>query len=154
MMRFLLLLLALLLSYPAFGAVRVVVPARDIARGSVIAESDLTYSAVNGEVMSGIITNMSDAVGMQTRRTLRTGESLRLQDLRRPILVTKGSTVTMTFEAPGIVLTATGRAMSEGGLGETVTVQNPTSFRQVTAVVIGPGEVRAQTGGIRAAAAP
>jgi hypothetical protein len=32
--------------------------------------------------------------------------------------------------------------MSEGGLGETVTIQNPISFRQITAVVTGPGQVR------------
>ena len=36
-----------------------------------------------------------------------------------------------------------GRAMSEGGIGDTVTVQNPASFRMVTAVVIAPGTVRA-----------
>jgi flagellar basal body P-ring formation protein FlgA len=153
MMRFVFLVVALLLTYPAFGGVRVVVPMRDIARGSVIADSDLTYLAVNGEVMNGVVTNMTDAVGMQTRRTLRAGESLRQQDLRRPILVTKGAVVTMTFEAPGVVLTATGRAMSEGGMGETVTIQNPTSFRQITAVVVGPGEVRAQMGARIAAAA-
>jgi flagella basal body P-ring formation protein FlgA len=88
---------------------------------------------------------------MQTRRVLRTGETLRPEDLRRPVLVVKGSTVTMTFEVPGIVLTATGRAMSEGGLGENVTVQNPASYRQITAVVIGPGQVRAQSGGGRLA---
>ena len=53
----------------------------------------------------------------------------------------------MIFEAPGITLTAAGRAMSEGGLGETVTVQNPVSFRQVSAIVTGPGQVRAQNVG-------
>lgn len=151
MMRIMMFALALLLSYPAFGGVRVVVPSRDIARGTVITERDLTYSTAGSDVMSGIATSMNDVVGMEPRRTLRTGETLRLQDLRRPVLVTKGSTVTMVFEAPGIVLTATGRAMSEGGMGETVTVQNPASYRQITATVTGPGQVRAQTGSARIA---
>ena len=66
-------------------------------------------------------------------------------------MVTKGSTVTMTFEAPGLVLTASGRAMSEGGVGDTVTVQNPASYRQISAIVTGPGQVRAQVGGTRLA---
>ncbi len=44
---------------------------------------------------------------------------VRSDDVRKPILVTKGATVTMTFDAPGITLTATGKAMSEGGMGET-----------------------------------
>ncbi len=33
--------------------------------------------------------------------------------------------------------------MSEGGIGDTVTVQNPVSFRMVSAIVIAAGTVRA-----------
>jgi flagella basal body P-ring formation protein FlgA len=65
--------------------------------------------------------------------------------VRKPIVVTKGETVTMTFDAPGVSLTATGRALSEGGVGESVTVINPVSFRQVMATVTGPGTVRAES---------
>jgi flagella basal body P-ring formation protein FlgA len=141
--------LALLLCWPAFGGtgIRVVVPTHDIARGDTIVPSDLAYVTTANDVMSGTVTSVDDLVGMQSRRVLRAGETVRMEDVRRPILVTKGSTVTMTFEAPGIVLTATGRAMSEGGAGETVTVQNPSSYRQISAVVTGPGQVRAQSAG-------
>jgi flagellar basal body P-ring formation protein FlgA len=151
MMRIYLLVWALVLCWPAFGGVRVVVPSHDIARGAMIVEADLVFATTPNDVMSGTVTAMKDLVGMQARRTLRAGETLRLEDVRRPVLVTKGSTVSMSFEAPGIVLTATGKAMSEGGLGETVTVQNPASFRMVSAVVIGPGQVRAQAGGMHVA---
>jgi flagella basal body P-ring formation protein FlgA len=149
MMRAFLFVWALLLCWPAFGGVRVVVPTHDIARGATLTESDLTYSTLPNDVMAGTALAMNDVVGMQTRRMLRTGETMRIEDLRHPILVVKGSTVTMTFEAPGIMLTATGRAMSEGGLGENVTIQNPASFRQITAVVTGPGQVAAQMSGAR-----
>src|SRR3984885_6967878 len=141
--------IALMMAYPAFAdtGVRIVVPARDIARGDTIAESDLAYVFVEpSNVMSGTATSMDALIGMQTRRVLRAGESVRNDDVRHPILVTKGSTVTMTFEVPGVTLTATGRAMSEGGLGENVTVLNPASFRQITAVVTAQGTVKAQAG--------
>jgi flagella basal body P-ring formation protein FlgA len=36
-----------------------------------------------------------------------------------------------------------GRAISEGGVGDSVTVQNPASFRMINAVVTGAGTVRA-----------
>jgi flagellar basal body P-ring formation protein FlgA len=147
MTRFWLFAFALILAYPAFGGVRVVVPNHDIARGQVIGESDMIYAQANGPLMAGIATSLGEVVGLEARRTLHAGETLRQSDLRRPVMVVKGSTVTMTFEAPGIVLTATGRAMSEGGLGETVTIQNPASYRQISGVVIGPGQVRAQVGG-------
>jgi len=153
MMRIFLLVWALLLCWPAFGGVRVVVPGHDIARGTTIGEADLVYATAPGDVMGGTATQMSDLVGMQARRTLRAGETLRLEDVRHPVVVTKGSTVTMTFEMPGLILTATGRAMSEGGVGETVTVQNPASYRQISAIVTGPGQVQAQTGGARLASA-
>jgi flagella basal body P-ring formation protein FlgA len=141
------LLLAWLAAFPAFAAtgMRIVVPVRDIGRGETIAESDLSYEIVAPEsVMSNTATSMDALVGMQTRRVLHQGESVRNDDVRHPILVTKGSTVTMTFEAPGITLTAVGRAMSEGGVGDTVTVLNPASYRQISAVVTGAGTVRAE----------
>jgi flagella basal body P-ring formation protein FlgA len=124
--------------------VRVVVPARAIARGDVISKSDLTYADVPAaNAAFGVATSISQIEGKQTRRVLRAGEPVRTSDVRAPILVTKGSTVTMTFSAPGITLTAVGRAMSEGGLGESVTVLNPVSYRQITATVTGPGTVAA-----------
>ena len=120
------------------------VPSRDIARGEIIARSDLSLLAVAADRLSGgAVTAESDLAGREARRYLRAGEPVRPSDVRMPVLVTKGSTVTMTFSAPGITLTGTGRAMSEGGMGEPVTVLNPVSYRQVTCIVTGPGQVEA-----------
>ena len=135
----------------AFAAtVRIVVPAHDIARGDTISENDLTYAMVDGAaLMSGVPTRMEEVKGMQARRVLVAGQPFRGDDVRRPIVITKGQTVTMEFDAPGVQLTAMGRAMSEGGVGDTVTVQNPVSYRMISAIVIAPGTVRA-TGTITA----
>jgi flagella basal body P-ring formation protein FlgA len=135
----------------AFAAtVRVVVPAHDIARGEVIGENDLTFATVDGNaLMSGVPTKIDEVKGLQARRVLSAGQPFRGDDVRRPIVITKGQTVTMQFSAPGVELNAVGRAMSEGGVGDTVTVQNPVSFRMVSATVVAPGTVRA-TGAISA----
>jgi flagella basal body P-ring formation protein FlgA len=126
------------------NAPRAVVPAHDIQRGETIMEADLDYATVTPDrLRPGIITSPADIEGREARRVLRAGELVRVDDVRRPILVAKGSMVTMTFAEPGISLTAVGRAMGEGGLGETVVVQNPVSFRQVSCVVTGASEVRA-----------
>ena len=129
----------------AFAAtVRIVVPAHDINRGDTISESDLTYATMDGaQLISGIHTKMDEVKGMQARRVLAAGQPFRADDVRRPIVVTKGQTVTMEFDAPGVLLTAMGRAMSEGGVGDTVTIQNPASYRMISGVVTAPGVVRA-----------
>jgi flagella basal body P-ring formation protein FlgA len=157
--RRLLLVLGLLLTPPALlllaGAasaapqattsLRIVVPTRDINRGEVLAESDLTFAEITGTALSpSTATKFEALAGMQTRRLLRAGEAVRAEDVRRPVVVTKGQTVTMTFQAPGVELSAMGRAMGEGGIGDTVTVQNPASFRMVTATITGAGTVRAE----------
>ena len=131
------------------STVRIVVPAHDIARGDVISETDLTYATVDGSaLMSGVPTKMDEVKGMQARRMLGTGQPFRGDDVRRPIVIIKGQTVTMQFAAPGVELTAMGRAMSEGGVGDTVTIQNPASYRMIAATVTGPGTVRANGGPI------
>lgn len=137
--------LMLLLASSAFaGTVRIVVPAHDIARGDTIGESDLTFASVDGAaLMSGVPTKMNEILGLQARRVLAAGQPFRSDDVRRPIVVTKGQTVTMQFAVPGVELTAMGRAMSEGGVGDTVTVQNPVSYRMISAIVTAPGTVRA-----------
>jgi flagellar basal body P-ring formation protein FlgA len=129
----------------AFAAtVRIVVPTHDINRGDTISENDLTYATVDGAaLMSGVPTKIDEVKGMQARRVLAAGQPFRSDDVRRPIVITKGQTVTMEFSAPGVELTAMGRAMSEGGVGDTVTVQNPASYRMVSAIVTAPGTVRA-----------
>ena len=149
-------LAAFLILLPACAqaaTVRVVVPARDIPRGDVIMENDLTYAIVDGNaLMAGVPTKIEDVAGLQTRRVLSSGQPFRGDDVRRPIVVTKGQSVTMQFSAPGVELVAMGRAMTEGGVGDTVTVQNPASFRMISATVISPGIVRANGGPISAPA--
>ena len=126
------------------GTVRIVVPSHDIARGETISEADLSFATVDGAtLMSGVPTRIDDIKGMQTRRMLVAGQPFRADDVRRPIIITKGQTVTMQFAAPGVELTAMGRAMSEGGVGDTVTIQNPVSYRMISGTVIAPGTVRA-----------
>jgi len=130
---------------PVLGAeIKIVTPTRDIVRGEVISGDDIALAAAPNRILSGnILTDLDAVKGMEARRTLRAGEMIAVTDVRRPVVVTKGQTVTMTFDAPGVSLTAMGRAMSEGGVGDTVVVQNPASYRMINAIIIGAGTVRA-----------
>src|SRR5262249_14941480 len=117
---------------PSDNQVDLVVPAHDIARGTLIEEGDLTTKSVSAlRVSDSLIRDLHDAAGREAKRALRAGELIRSSDLKRPTRVAKGSTVTMVFEVPGMALTAVGRALAEGGVGDTIAVLNPSSYRQV-----------------------
>jgi flagella basal body P-ring formation protein FlgA len=159
-LRVLLVLAFSVLAFSAFAAdgaseVDVAVLKSDVARGAVIAEEDLEYKAIplmraNGSVVRAI----TDVAGKEARRALKAGELIRTGDVKRPAMVAKGSTVTMLFDAPGMRLSAVGRALAEGAEGDTITILNPTSYRKVEAVVIKPGTVRVGALGPHAASAP
>lgn len=136
---------ALAQSLPAAqGNVRMPVPSRNIARGEIIAAADLTYANLPASrAFGGTALNPAELEGKQARRFLEAGEPVRSSDVHNPIVVAKGAMVTMTFTLPGIALTAVGKAVSEGGVGDTVTVLNPVSYRQISATVTGPGTVAA-----------
>jgi flagella basal body P-ring formation protein FlgA len=147
-MRFLLLVAFCAVAFSAYAQadandVDVTVTAHDVARGDVLTADDLTTKTIPAlRAGSSIVRTPADAVGKEARRALRAGELIRDSDLKHPTVVAKGATVTMVFETTGIQLTATGKALAEGGVGDSITVLNPTSYRQVVAEVIAPGTVR------------
>jgi flagellar basal body P-ring formation protein FlgA len=159
-LRFLLVFSFSVLAFSAFAAdgtteIDVAVLKTDVARGEVIAEEDVEYKAIpQMRANASIVRAITDVAGMEARRALKAGELIRTNDLKRPTLVAKGSTVTMLFEAPGMRLSAVGRALAEGAEGDTITILNPTSYRKVEAVVIKAGTVRVGTLDAHATAAP
>ena len=76
------------------------------------------------------------------RRPVRANEPVKLADLQAPVVVAKGATVTMIVEAPGLQLTAVGRALGNAGVGDVVQVMNAQTRTTVEGVVEGPGRVR------------
>lgn len=147
-LRFLLVFSLTVLAFSAFAAdgntdIDVAVLKSDVARGEIIAEADLEYKAIPQiRANASIVRAITDVAGMEARRALKAGELIRTNDVKRPTLVAKGSTVTMLFEAPGMRLSAIGRALAEGSEGDTITILNPTSYRKVEAVVVKAGTVR------------
>ncbi len=76
---------------PALADIRIVVPTRDIARGEVIADSDLAFGTVTGTaLMNGTVTSMDALSGMEARRVLRAGQAVSVTDVRRPICGDQG----------------------------------------------------------------
>ena len=114
---------------------------RSLNRGEVIKANDLaTERRPKAELTSELI-NAEQATGLAAKRPLRSGSVLRPSDLMKPEVVQRNEPVTITYEMPGIVLTARGKALDAGSVGELVAVLNIQSNRTVHATITGPGRV-------------
>src|SRR5262245_53209518 len=117
-LRIVLLLVFSLAAFTAFAAapdVAVAVPVLKsvVARRAVIAEQNLDYMPIPLlRANASVVRAITDVAGKQARRALKPGEIIRSSDSNRPPLAAKGSTVTMLFEAPGMRLSAIGRALA------------------------------------------
>lgn len=81
-------------------------------------------------------------IGMALVRTVGAGEPVQGTDLRRAILVHRGDPVLLSYSSTGIRLTATGRALEDGGSGQFVHALNLGSRMVLIGKVTGSGEVR------------
>lgn len=82
-----------------------------------------------------------DLVGMSPMRTLAPGRPVKPSEIRPPVLVAKGSIVTMVYQTDRMVLTAQGKALQDGSEGETIRIQNAKTFKTIDGVVTGSGTV-------------
>ncbi len=87
----------------------------------------------------------SDLVGMTPRRTIRADIPVKLDDIEKPQIVTKGEVITMTLKKGPLSLTTKGRAMDHGAKGDTIRVMNLSSKRVVEATVNAPQNVNVLT---------
>lgn len=116
---------------------------RDIERGDILKASDIALERRPRAEVGNAPLDRAPAIGMQTKRSLRSGAVLRMADLTKPDLVQRGQSVTLVYHSAGITLTIRAKALDSGTEGDTVTVLNLQSKREVQGVVVGTGQVAA-----------
>ncbi|MBE9606206.1 flagellar basal body P-ring formation protein FlgA [Acetobacteraceae bacterium H6797] len=124
-----------------------VVAVRRLTLGEVVAPGDVEVVRVPaGRVRPGVTQALDQVVGQQLRRPVGPKMPVSLGDIGAPVVVEKNSLVTMTLDAPGLVLTTQGKALEAGGRGQVIAVMNLASRSVVEAVATGPGRVRVAFG--------
>lgn len=117
-----------------------------IMGGQVIREADLQWVDMpDGRLPRGAITDATMIVGMSAKRPLQPGKPITEGDIRRPLLVNKGESVTMILSTPLMQLTAKGKALESGSEGDTIRITNSQSNTVVDAVVTGAAQARVDT---------
>ncbi|MDA1098927.1 MAG: flagellar basal body P-ring formation chaperone FlgA [Proteobacteria bacterium] len=123
---------------------RVPVASRDIRKGQKITSADFKWMELSLRLLaSDIVEHPDQMVGLAAKRNLRQNQPIKQSNLRIPIMIAKGSMVTITLNSGGISLIGTGRALEDGSLGESIRIMNVQSKRSLDASVIAPDHVRA-----------
>ena len=112
---------------------------RNIAAGEVVQAQDLIWAKVAVAPVDAA-TDPDAVVGLAARRTLRAGAAVASRDVAAPQVVKANEIVTLTFDEGGILLTLQAKALSGGGVGDTISALNVTSRKTLQAVVNGPGQ--------------
>ncbi len=125
-----------------YKTVELPVLVRRVLAGDAIKARDLKWIKVRAQrVQPNTVIAEADIVGMTPRRGLRPGYPVLLSSIHRPIMVAKGSLVTMFLQVPKMVLTAQGKALENGSDGDIIRISNTQSKKVVEAEIIGLGKV-------------
>ncbi len=122
---------------------KVVVANRDLGRAEKLTESDvrLEYRAIRSAT-GATLSSTHSAVGLETKKAIRSGDLITHSSLTPPRVVNKGDQVTVTALSRGISVATAGTAMSNGKVGEQINVQNNRTDRIIKARVTGAGQVQ------------
>lgn len=119
------------------------VAARPLARGERITESALKLEPVElNATRRSPIRGKNQLIGMEMRRGVNAGTVFTADLLTAPEAVARGDHVVITAETGGFSVRSRGKALSSGGIGEQITVENLSSTRSVRAKITAPGQVR------------
>jgi flagella basal body P-ring formation protein FlgA len=125
------------------AVLEVVVPVRLIKVDEQIESTDLsTDRVVLFDLRQPYATNPADVVGKAATRPLPPQSPIRLTAVRRPFAVHKGDRVTIEARQGGLSIQTVGITKSHGELGQTITVSNVDSGKELRATIVGPGVVR------------
>ena len=117
----------------------VLVAKHNLLRGEPLGKDNLTRARL--PIEPGAFTHLSEVTGFTTKRAIRQGRLIRLNDLVRPHAVKKGDIVTIQARHGGAFITSSGVALRSGHVGDQISVRNSASKRVVHPWVVKSGVV-------------
>jgi len=115
---------------------------RRLLSNEIIRSQDISWINVSSRrLQRDAIIDVNDLIGKAARRGIRAGIPLRSTMVQAPVLVSKGSLVTISLIAGKMSLTSQGKALQNGSDGEAIQILNTQSNTIIQAEVIGNGQV-------------
>jgi flagella basal body P-ring formation protein FlgA len=109
-----------------------------LQRGHIIEAGDI---AIKGAGPSAEQDMAQSYIGQQMRRTIYAGAKLNPSHVDKPTLVKRNTRINMIYRVGRLEMTASGRALDEGGSGDIISVMNLDSKRRVEGLILANGSV-------------
>lgn len=99
---------------------------RNIMPGDMIEESDLDWQEGDlTRLSSRLITDASQLVGQVSQRRIAAGQPIQAGMVKAPVLIQRGAEVALLVQGNGFMISSSGQALNDAGLGENVRVRMP-----------------------------
>ncbi|WP_203792454.1 flagellar basal body P-ring formation chaperone FlgA [Aquipseudomonas alcaligenes] len=123
----------------------VVVVKTALKRDSIIGAGDVALVEQDVSLLNrGYVTEVEQVIGRKLTRATRTDQVLTPAMLQLAEAVRRGDQVVISARSGGINVRMQGEALSDGTLGQQISVRNLTSQRVIRARVTGPGQVEVE----------
>jgi flagella basal body P-ring formation protein FlgA len=115
----------------------VVCTSRDLKRGEVIKSNDVYLAKRNASRLSSkVLTHIHKADGLRVKHNIKADTCLKEWMLEKAPVVEKGDLITIFAESGDLKVTAPGRVLMKGCIGEMIKVQNLMSKMDIYATVV------------------
>jgi flagella basal body P-ring formation protein FlgA len=125
--------------------VETAVAAHDMVPGTVLTAGDLTIARVPSQGHPG--NGIDVLLGRKLTSTLLRGQPVTIAATTENQIVKAGATVVLIVRDGAVQVTADGIARTSGGLGDQVSVYNPSTNKALSGTVTGPGTVELDISG-------
>lgn len=115
----------------------VLVATRDLRAGGQLTAADLTQQTRCHIDLEAVDLPAADLYEGKLRRSLHRGAVIRSMDVSRRPLVQRNRRVTLRYRRGALTVRSAGRALENGGMGDSVMVQRNRQRGSLTATVIG-----------------
>lgn len=116
----------------------VLIPLRTIRAQEIVTSADFRIERVD---VPGAFPIEEPVDGLEARVALYAGRPVRFKDLGPPALIDRNDIVTIVYANHGLRISTEGRALSRGGVGDTVRVMNLSSRTTISGWVTENGTI-------------
>jgi flagella basal body P-ring formation protein FlgA len=112
----------------------------NISRGQKLNAENTQLETFYGKLPKDALLSTQDIVQMEAIRGIRSGQVLRLSDVRPAAMINKGDNVILTVGSGLLSISVTMTALENGKMDQQISLLNPESGETVRALVTGPGQ--------------